>query len=42
MKVDEATWNTIQKHFDYTDEEMKVFMENPRNIDVLSKTVRSK
>ena len=37
MKVDEATWKAIQKHFDYTDEEMKVFMENPRNIDVLSK-----
>ena len=37
MKVDEATWKAIQKHFDYTDEEMKVFMENPRNLDVLAK-----
>jgi uncharacterized repeat protein (TIGR04076 family) len=37
MKVDDATWSYIQKHFDYTDDEMKVFMENPRNADVLSK-----
>jgi len=37
MKVDDATRNYIQKHFDYTDEEMKVFMENPRNRDVFSK-----
>ncbi len=27
----------IQAHFGYTDEEMKIFMENPRNADVLSK-----
>lgn len=37
MKIDDASRNFIQKHFDYTDEEMKVFMENPRNVDVLSK-----
>jgi len=37
MKVDESMWNAIQKHFAYTDEEMKVFMENPRNMDVLAK-----
>ena len=37
MKVDESMWNAIQKHFTYTDEEMKVFMENPRNMDVLAK-----
>ena len=37
MKIDESMRNFIQKHFDYTDEEMNVFMENPRNIDVLSK-----
>lgn len=36
MKLDESTMNIIQKHFDYTDEEMKVFMQNPRNKDVLS------
>ncbi len=37
MKIDEPTRNFIQKHFNYTDEEMKFFMENPRNKDVLSK-----
>ena len=37
MKVDDATRNYIQKHFAYTDEEIEVFMENPRNMDVLSK-----
>jgi len=37
MKVDEAAWKAVQKHFNYTDEDMKVFMENPRNLDVLSK-----
>jgi uncharacterized repeat protein (TIGR04076 family) len=37
MKIDESTRNIIQKHFDYTDEEMNIFMENPRNEDVLSK-----
>ena len=35
--MDEATRNYIQKHFDYTDGEMDVFMKNPRNIDVISK-----
>jgi len=37
MKPDESTRNLIQKHFDYTDDEMKLFMEYPRNEDVLSK-----
>lgn len=35
--MDDKTWNYIQKHFDYSDEEMKSFMGNPRNLDVLSK-----
>ena len=37
MNIDEASRIYIQKHFDYTDEEMMAFMENPRNVDVLSK-----
>ena len=37
MKVDESMSNAIQKHFAYTNEEMEVFMENPRNMDVLAK-----
>jgi uncharacterized repeat protein (TIGR04076 family) len=37
MKADEALWGSIQKHFSYSDEEMKIFMDNPRNQDVLAK-----
>ena len=37
MKIDEEMWNAMQEHLGYTDEEMKIFRENPRNADVLSK-----
>lgn len=37
MEVDENTWNSMQKHLGYTDEEMRKFKENPRNKDVMSK-----
>jgi uncharacterized repeat protein (TIGR04076 family) len=37
MKMSEDVWNFYQKHLGYTDEEMKRFMENPRNADVISK-----
>jgi len=37
MKLDEATRNAIQARLGYTDEEMAVFLENPRNLDVLAK-----
>ena len=37
MKVDETTWDFMQKHLGYTDEEMKAFRKNPRNEDVLFK-----
>lgn len=30
-------WKVMKDHLGYTDEEMKVFLENPRNEDVLSK-----
>lgn len=39
MKIDEDTWKIVQKHLKYSDEEMKIFQANPRNEDVLSKTV---
>jgi uncharacterized repeat protein (TIGR04076 family) len=39
MKIDEDTWKIIQKHLNYNGEEMKLFQANPRNEDVLSKTV---
>jgi uncharacterized repeat protein (TIGR04076 family) len=37
MDIDKQTWNPIQSHLGYTDEEMAIFKENQRNIDVLSK-----
>jgi uncharacterized repeat protein (TIGR04076 family) len=37
MNIDDATRHYIQKHFNYSDEEMEVFLESPRNRDILSK-----
>ena len=37
MKVDDTTWDCMQKRLGYTDEEMKEFRKNPRNEDVLFK-----
>ena len=37
MKIGEEVWKFIQGRLGYTDEGMKIFMENPRNEDVLSK-----
>lgn len=37
MKVDQDTLESLKQHFGYNDEEMKLFMENPRNEDVLAK-----
>lgn len=39
MKLDENVWNFFQNHLGYSDEEMKLFRENPRNEEVLSKGV---
>jgi uncharacterized repeat protein (TIGR04076 family) len=39
MKIDERTWKTFQQHLGYNDEEMKRFRENPRNEDVLTKSL---
>jgi hypothetical protein len=36
MKID-AVKKAMQAHLGYTDEEAGLFMENPRNADVLSK-----
>ncbi|MBA4422995.1 MAG: hypothetical protein C0390_07810, partial [Syntrophus sp. (in: bacteria)] len=36
MKIDEIE-KMMQAHLGYTDEEARVFIENPRNTDVLSK-----
>lgn len=37
MEFGQQTWELFQKHLGYTDEEMKIFRENPRNMDVISK-----
>ncbi len=42
MGIRDTAWNTVKwkvmkAHLGYTDEEMKMFRENPRNEDVLSK-----
>jgi len=33
-------WQIIQKRLGYTDEEMKIFRDNPRNEDILSQVPR--
>ncbi len=33
----DGKWKFMKDHLGYTDEEMKVFLENPRNEDVLTK-----
>lgn len=38
MGVNEQTWQFMQQHLGYSDEEMKLFRENPRNEQVLEKT----
>ncbi len=37
MKIDEGTRKGIQGHFGYSDKEMELFVNNPRNLDVMSK-----
>ena len=39
MKLDEKAWKAFQQHAGYNDEEMKKFRDNPRNEDVLTKSV---
>jgi len=36
MAIDERMWNITQRHLGYTDEEMKIFRENPRNEAILT------
>ncbi len=37
MPINEESWKFYQNHFGYTDDEMKIFKENPRNEEVLEK-----
>jgi len=36
--MDEDAWKMVQQHLGYDDKEMKIFREDPRNEDALSKT----
>ena len=38
MSVDESVWNMMQEHLGYSDEEMAIFRNDPKNEDILSKT----
>jgi len=38
MSVNDQTWQFMQQHLGYSDEEMKLFRENQRNEEVLAKT----
>ncbi|MCJ7771713.1 MAG: hypothetical protein MUP22_01110 [Desulfobacterales bacterium] len=37
MDKNQEIWDPIQSHLGYTDDEMKLFKENPRNTDVFAK-----
>ena len=37
MKLDDNAWAMVQQHLGYTDEEMALFRNNPRNEEVLLK-----
>lgn len=39
MKVDENVWGFFQNHLGYNDEEMELFKEDPKNEEILSKSV---
>lgn len=40
MNVSKDMEENIKEHFGYNDEEVKTFLDNPRNIDVLSKSLK--
>ncbi len=37
MEIDEKVWAFYQQHLGYTDEEMRMFREDPKNLDVLAR-----
>jgi len=39
MEINEEVFNFFQERLGYTNEEMILFKENPRNVDVLSKVI---
>ncbi|MFX0017288.1 MAG: hypothetical protein ACFFAK_15710 [Promethearchaeota archaeon] len=39
MNISEEMKNNIKENFGYNDEELQIFLNNPRNVDVLSKSL---
>ncbi len=39
MKISEEMKNNIKEHLGYNDDELEIYLNNPRNIDVLSKSL---
>ncbi|MFX1375545.1 MAG: hypothetical protein ACFFA0_07020 [Promethearchaeota archaeon] len=39
MKIDEGMSNTLKEYFGYTNEELQILLQNPRNQEVLSKSL---
>ena len=39
MEISEELKNNIKEHLGYNKDELKIYLENPRNIDVLSKSL---
>jgi len=42
MSIDDRLWRIQQKRLKYTDEEMKIFRENPRNLKIFAKSAEVK
>jgi uncharacterized repeat protein (TIGR04076 family) len=40
MNINEEMKNNIKENFGYNDEELQTFLDNPRNVDVLSKSLK--
>ncbi len=39
MNVDETIWKQTQEHLGYTNEEMKLFRDNPHNVELVKKAM---
>ena len=37
MPIDDSVWKFMQKHLGYTDDELDLFRNNPKNLDIISK-----
>ena len=39
IKISEENKKNLKEHFGYNDEELNIFLDNPRNIEILSKSL---